>query len=290
MFGGREFRIAIFGGYNKEDVHEYLETLEKESEMEIFGYQNKISELNEENKKLQEDKNSLENIIQQYKTKIDDAGSEKVKDNSAEIEKYIAELKNQMRENEKLRQEIAGLEADKYLLIENKKRAEMMLEELKANEIQKNDNQLEDEIQQLKEKKEKYDDDFQAITKVLEDARLSARHIEEQAQKKSEEMLAKAKEECEEILKFRKTKIDKELEDKGIRLVAAKYKIEAYRKEINSTQQKLYNLYSDMGKLVDGMPQCLEQLWDEEGYIGISENQKIKEENEGKNSESETTD
>ena len=53
--------------------------------------------------------------------------------------------------------------------------------------------------------------------------------------------------------------------------MAAKYKIETYRKEINSTQQKLYTLYSDMGKLVEGMPQSLEQLWNETAYPDIVE-------------------
>lgn len=278
MFSTREFRIALFGGYNREDVHEYLQTLEKESEMEIIGYQNKITELNDEIKKIQEEKDSLENIVQQYKTKMDSNtnGNEKSKD-SAELEKYILELKNQMRENEKLRQEIAGLEADKFLLIENKKRMESTLEELKNNENIEKDNQEDEDVRSLREKKEKYEDDLRAITKVLEDARVSARHIEEEAQKKADDILMRAKQQSEKMLNSKKSAIDKELEDKGIRLIAAKYKIEAYRKEINSTQQKLYNLCSDMGKLVNGMPQCLEQLWDEQEYLEVSE--KCEEEN-----------
>lgn len=278
MFSGREFRIALFGGYNREDVHEYLQTLEKESEMEIFGYQSKITELGSEIKKLQDEKEALENIVQQYRTKIDSNGNEKRKDNG-ELEKYLSELKNQMSENEKLRQEIASLEADKFVLIEKKKQMEVILDELKSNDSLEKTNQEANDIQQLNEKKEKYEDDLQAITKVLEDARVSARHIEEEAQKKADDILNNAKEESKKILNSKKLKIDKELEDKGIRLVAAKYKIEAYRKEINSTQQKLYNLYSDMGKLVDGMPKCLEQLWDEDEVIGISEKQESKHDN-----------
>lgn len=65
--------------------------------------------------------------------------------------------------------------------------------------------------------------------------------------------------------------MDKELEDRGIRLMAAYYKIDDYCKEIDSVQQKLYNLSSDPGKMVDGMPQRLEQLWEEneKGIAGI---------------------
>ena len=67
--------------------------------------------------------------------------------------------------------------------------------------------------------------------------------------------------------------MDKELEDRGIRLMAAYYKIDDYRKEIDSVQQKLYNLSSDPGKMVDGMPQRLEQLWEENekgGIVGVN--------------------
>lgn len=272
MLSSREFRIALFGGYNREDVHEYMQILEKESEMEIVKYQNKITELNEEIKKIQDEKNSLENAFQEYKTKMDfnTNGENKY---SQELEKYILEIKNQMSENEKLKQTIASLETDKLYFIENKKHMEAMLQELKNNvSIEKNDQEA---------LSEKYEDDLRAIAKVLEDARVNAHHIEEEAKKKADEILASAKEKSEKILSSRKSDIDKELEDKGIRLIAAKYKIEAYRKEINSTQQKLYNLCSDMGKLVDKMPQNLEQLWDEQGPFEISQKFETKENKEG---------
>lgn len=272
MLSSREFRIALFGGYNREDVHEYMQILEKESEMEIVKYQNKITELNEEIKKIQDEKNSLENAFQEYKTKMDFNTNEENK-YSQELEKYILEIKNQMSENEKLKQTIASLETDKLYFIENKKHMEAMLQELKNNVcIEKNDQEA---------LSEKYEDDLRAIAKVLEDARVNAHHIEEEAKKKADEILASAKEKSEKILSSRKSDIDKELEDKGIRLIAAKYKIEAYRKEINSTQQKLYNLCSDMGKLVDKMPQNLEQLWDEQGPFEISQKFETKENKEG---------
>lgn len=54
MYSDKEFRTVVFGGYNKEDVHEYLQTIEKDSEVAKFGYQNEIKELKTE---LEENKN-----------------------------------------------------------------------------------------------------------------------------------------------------------------------------------------------------------------------------------------
>lgn len=190
-------------------------------------------------------------------------------------EEYIKELELKKKEMEELQQKLEELQSENAALIQEK---EKMLGELKglkaANMETEKSCRLEEEIQQMQEQKEKYENDFKAITQVLEDARLSARHIEDEAQKKAEQILEEAKRESKEIIEGRKTQIDKELEDKGIRLMAAKYKIEAYRQELNLTQQKLYNLYSDMGKLVEGMPQRLEQLWEDEARFKIVQKEK----------------
>lgn len=275
MFYDRDIRTVLFGGYNKEDVRHYIDALENTAETTKFGYESEIAQLKSTIQKVQKEKEDLEEILRQHdlddeKEAEDEPESSKSKD--INMTEFYEELTEQKRENEDLKQQIVGLEAENFLLSEDKKRLERELEETKRNatNIERNDS-LENEIEQLKEKKEKYEEDYLAITKVLEDARSSARYIEEEAKKKAEEMLAQARQQSTDIVEYRKCQIDKELEDKGIRLMAAKYKIETYRKEINSTQQKLYTLYSDMGKLVEGMPQSLEQLWNETAYPDIVE-------------------
>ena len=264
MFNGEGLRTALIGGYNKEDVREYIQAMEKEAEVAKFGFQSELTGLKAELKKTEEEKGNLENLIREYERRLEEYGdTHEINPDRSDL--YGEDLNALKVENEDLRQQIADLETEKLLLIESKKRMEEQLEGLKADQTVVQENiQLEEEMRQLKEKKEKYEEDYNAIAKVLEDARSSARYIQEEAQKQAEEIIAQAKKKSDELIEYRKAQIDKELEDKGIRLMAAKYKIDAYRKEINSTQQKLYNLYSDMGKMIEEMPKRLEQLWEEE--------------------------
>lgn len=275
MYSDKEFRTVVFGGYNKEDVHEYLQRIEKDSEVAKFGYQNEIKELKTELEENKKDNVKLEEIIRIYKQKLEELEN-KESSGHTQAEIYIEELKKQKRENENLRQKFVKLEAERKLLFENNRSMKEELDKLNAVGINSEKNmQLEDEIQQMQEEKAKYEEDFQAIKKVLQDARLSAQYIQEEAQKKAEEIINSAKKESRDLIERRKMQIDKELEDRGIRFMAAKYKMETYRKEINDTQQKLYNLYSDMGKMIEGMPQRLEQLWDEEALLCMSDREDI---------------
>ena len=62
------------------------------------------------------------------------------------------------------------------------------------------------------------------------------------------------------------SQVNAQLEEKGIQLMAAKYKIEQYVKEIDSLQQGMYNLSSRMSKLVNNMPVRLDDYWEGEHY------------------------
>ena len=205
----------------------------------------------------------MQNQIQNYNAGMRKSGEVRDMDDAA-LDSYLQDLNDQKQQNELLMQRIRELEDQNISLSETKASAEKQLEELKNSETSLERNiQMEGEIRQLQEKKEKYEAELSAITKVFEDARMSAQYIQEEAQRQAQEILNQAEKESQELLERRKNEMDKELEDRGIRLMAARYKIDAYRKEIDSAQQKLYNLSSDLGKMVDGMPQRLEQLWEE---------------------------
>lgn len=221
------FRTSFFGGYNKEDVMKYIQAIENNVQSIKNSCQKEMEELKQENEKLK--------LLLQEEGK--GSLTQEIQNNSE------LELREQLDEMQK--------KLNQYEFIDDNNDKSQ---------------QLQIEIQTLTEKKKKYEEEYQAIAKVLEDARLSAHKIEEDAKKRAEEILLEARKESEELKERLKTHIDKDLEDKGIRLMAAKYKIEAYRKEINNTQQKLYNLYSDMGKMVENIPQRLEQLWDGDVY------------------------
>lgn len=275
MNNGGEFRTSIFGGFNKEDVRNYMQQLEKDAELTKFEYQREIVSLKSQLQKAKEEKELLQSQMQNYEVGIEnmgEAGGTVHVDRPVQDYSVTQDLDAQKMQNEQLLQRIHALENQNASLAETKSKMEKQLEEMKASgAIMEGNIQLEDEIRQLQEKKEKYEAELSAITKVFEDARMSAQYIQEEAQRQAQEILDQAERESQEILERRKTEIDKELEDRGIRLMAARYKIDAYRKEIDSAQQKLYNLSSDLGKIVDGMPQRLEQLW-EENAKGTADN------------------
>lgn len=230
-----KFRSVFFGGYNKEDVTNYVQ--------------------------------AMENSIQSIKSRYDN-----------EIEELKRQLEEVKRENEGLK---TGEGVPKYVDVSQESNEEQLREQLEEawktiQALQKIENteekhrELEEELIQLKEKKKIYEENFHAISKVLSDARDSAHSIEQEARKKAQDILKQAEKEGQELINQKKRQIDKELEDKGIRLMAAKYKIESYREEMNTTQQKFYNLYLDLGKMVDEMPQHLEQLWEGDEYLPVT--------------------
>ena len=79
-------------------------------------------------------------------------------------------------------------------------------------------------------------------------------------------MIETAKVETEKQKDIIAARINAQLEEKGIQLIAAKYKIEQYIKEIESAQQGLFNINSRMMKMVQNMPVRLDDYWEGEHY------------------------
>ena len=344
MSNGGEFRTALFGGYNRDDVREYLQEIERNAEMAKNEYQKEIMGLKSKLQKAEEGKGSTDSgdyerwmkELQECRQENEDlkkgisgletenhglreslakaeaenqalaavqentgaaecasASSgineeeymEKLSAQEKEYENLKQEYESLKHENEDLRQETEGLKSDNAMLSDKKQSMEAELEELRnAAAVVEDSSSLQEEIQKMRQEKEKYESDCKAISQVLEDARAGAQNIREEAekkadgilseaekkagniieeaQKKAEGILERAKKDREKIFDEWKGQIDKDLENKGIRLMAAKYKIDACREEVNLAQQKLFSLYADMGKLVEGMPKRLEQLWD----------------------------
>lgn len=236
------FRTA-FLGYNKEDVRNYLQAVE-----------NNVKSLKNQ---FQSETDGLKREMEELKERLAKAQSELSDEEHSSLDaaEYLMQMQQLKEETKTLRSQL--------------KETEEQLENYKSINVTVQKTQNSDLRDRAPMEKEQYEEEYHAITKVLEDARISAKKIEEDAQKRAEEILSEAQKESQALKERLKSQIDKDLEDKGIRLMAAKYKIEAYRKEINSTQQKLYNLYSDMGKMVDNMPQRLEQLWDGDAYSDL---------------------
>jgi len=61
----KKFRIRLFG-YNKGEVEQYIDALKKDYEDELAKKQERLRELNEENRKMRNSIQELEEKIQQY--------------------------------------------------------------------------------------------------------------------------------------------------------------------------------------------------------------------------------
>ena len=112
----------------------------------------------------------------------------------------------------------------------------------------------------------------------MEEARTNADLIEKEAKERADKMLEEAKSRAleEEERQRRKiaSRVNAQLEEKGIQLMAAKYKIEQYIKKISDTQQGLYLLNERMEKMVKDMPVRLDDYWEGEEFRQLEDREK----------------
>lgn len=108
--------------------------------------------------------------------------------------------------------------------------------------------------------------DSSMVAKVLEDAARNADYIIAEARQQAEQMLEEAKAESQKQREMISAHVDAQLEEKGIQLIAAKYKIEQYIKEVNGVYQGLFNISSRMNRLLEAMPVRIDNYWKGEYY------------------------
>ena len=281
------FRTVIFGGLNKEDVDEYIKTLEHEIESikvlhqkEKNEWMKKLSEgqydnqganeelikMQEENKKLNEENNNLRNENENLKNEI---------------------------QNRDLKEQIHREISSEFQSEENYGANKILEEDYKIllNKSVDLENQVEELEKQLKEIKEKKVDkantngdffDYDTVSRIMDEARRNAEKIEAESKNKAEKIIEDAKIEAEKQKDVILRRINSELEEKGIQLIAAKYKIEQYAKEINNAQEGLYNLNFRIKEMAQNMPVRLDDYWDGEHYQMLVNNKnkmKIEEKN-----------
>lgn len=187
-----------------------------------------------------------------------------------ELEIKTQELQEEQKTQESLdadhlREAGAGQAADTTetdaLLLENK-----MLKQ----ELQEKSEELLILQQQYKQlKTENQDEGFldrNTIAEIMRDARENAKLIKEETMKERDRMLEAARTEAEKLKSDLLLQMNSELEDKGIQLIAAKYKIIQYIKEVKFAEEGLYNIHSRMNNLVESMTARLDNYWDGEKY------------------------
>lgn len=246
-------RSVLFGGYGKESVHKYIEALEKRGEEIQVSHQKEKDELT---RKLQEH--------EEYRREQEEQISKLQK----ELAQVKTEFQEQIRISKKMESELLGREA-KCAAAEKQWKEE-------AEKVKR----LEKGLQKQTEKNENDFLDYQTITKVLEDVTRDADMMRAEAQEEGRKIVAAAIVEAETRKNVIAKRAESELEEKAIQLVAAKHKITEYMKGVNDAQQGLYEIYSRLHRMVEGMPIRLEEFWDGEEYRALEQSMSKKKDEE----------
>lgn len=250
------FRTAVFGGYNRDDVDEYIQTLEKEMDSVRELHQKEKEDLI---RRAEESESELTRVRYELEAARSDVRPASPAADGVSREDALRKLEEELGRVIGAPVREAAPEAEK--------------EELAS--LRESLRELEEENRSLKEKlgKQGQEDelfDYETVRKIMEEARNNAWIIEKEAQQQADAILEgarqKLKEEEDEQRHRIASRINTQLEEKGIQLMAAKYKIEQYIKEISSAQQGLYLLNSRMEKMVKDMPVRLDDYWKGEEY------------------------
>ena len=213
-------------------------------------------------KSLEEAKNQAEAEREAALKSLEEAKNQAEAERDAAL-KAFAEYRNRNADREET---VRELEEYKQKAASEKRDLENQVALLQARKLD-----AEAKITQMKEEQERSFMDYQTISKVLEDANRSAKLIKEEARQEKERLLREAHLQIEKEKSEVVSKVNAELENKGIQLVAAKYKIEQYTKEVKRIQENMYQLTNRMENMVNHMPARLDDYWKGEHYEKLEE-------------------
>ena len=255
MTGNDIFRISVFGGYNKADVKEYIQTLEQEIDL--------LKKTHQEEKK-------------KWMTMAEEGKIEQP-ERSDHLQDEIERLKSQLQEERNLREQLEKDQqgqAIKFAVPEDSYAQE------KSEEREYSSDSFFWGAASAKDEMFTYD----TVKKIIEDAQKNAELIKKDAELEADKIIKDARADAEKQKELIIERINAQLDEKGIQLMAAKYKIEQYLKEVSSASQALYSVYEHMSEMVQSMPLRIDNYW-EEDYRKLMEKNRREvdsEENAGK--------
>lgn len=219
-----KFRNVFFGGYQKAEVDEYVESLLYELERAKSGEgkegAQKEKELEEAKANLQreqEEKNQLLKQLSEMKAKLESSQTDKNKE--------LREVKEQL--NEYQNKYSYDVFAD--MLSSAKKDADQLINSARENAEQLTSTAKENAEQILNEARENAD-------RITMDAQVDARIYRQKVEKE-----LKAQE-----------------EENGKKFMVAKYRLMEYLEALNRSQSQLIKTYNELGEIVKKMPVQME--------------------------------
>ena len=219
-----KFRNVFFGGYQKAEVDEYVESLLSELERAKSGEgkegAQKEKELEEAKANLQreqEEKNQLLKQLSEMKAQLESSQTDK--------DKELQEVKEQL--NEYQNKYSYDVFAD--MLSSAKKDADQLINSARENAEQLTSTAKENAEQILNEARENAD-------RITMDAQVDARIYRQKVEKE-----LKAQE-----------------EENGKKFMLAKYRLMEYLEALNRSQSQLIKTYNELGEIVKKMPVQIE--------------------------------
>ena len=219
-----KFRNVFFGGYQKAEVDEYVESLLSELERAKSGEgkegAQKEKELEEAKANLQreqEEKNQLLKQLSEMKAQLESSQTDKNKE--------LREVKEQL--NEYQNKYSYDVFAD--MLSSAKKDADQLINSARENAEQLTSTAKENAEQILNEARENAD-------RITMDAQVDARIYRQKVEKEP-----KAQE-----------------EENGKKFMLAKYRLMEYLEALNRSQSQLIKTYNELGEIVKKMPVQIE--------------------------------
>ena len=219
-----KFRNVFFGGYQKAEVDEYVESLLSELERAKSGEgkegaqkEKELEEAKENLQREQEEKNQLLKQLSEMKAQLESSQTDKNKE--------LREVKEQL--NEYQNKYSYDVFAD--MLSSAKKDADQLINSARENAEQLTSTAKENAEQILNEARENAD-------KITMDAQVDARIYRQKVEKE-----LKAQE-----------------EENGKKFMLAKYRLMEYLEALNRSQRKLIKTYNELGEIVKKMPVQME--------------------------------
>ena len=233
------FKTSVFGGFDKEEVLDYVKKNNEEIEAIKILHKKEIEKLKLEYVQTGQSKESLER-------ERDAAASEK----EALVEEYNHlqdELRILKEKYESLLSELDGMDAGED---------EVVYEVAPA-------------LSNGSEDSAKY---MEAITLVLEDARITAEGIIKEANEKKASLikegeteknriLSEIEKDAERIREEMDKSIDRSILEKGVQIMVLKHTMENYQKSVWSLEEKLHNTNKQLESMISDIPQRIDQLW-----------------------------
>ena len=230
-----KFRNVFFGGYQKAEVDEYVESLLSELERAKSGEgkegaqkEKELEEAKANLQKEQEEKNQLLKQLSEMKAQLESSQTDK--------DKELREVKEQL--NEYQNKYSYDVFAD--MLSSAKKDADQLINSARENSEQ-----------------------------LTSTARENAEQLTIAAQKNAEQILNEARENADKITmdaqvdaRIYRQKVEKELkaqeEENGKKFMLAKYRLMEYLEALNRSQSQLIKTYNELGEIVKKMPVQIE--------------------------------